>query len=137
MEEELAQRMIRDYGRTRENYRRKITALFTEVGVHFQERGVATPVLHQEHDVHAFYRLSKDASRVVHVQGYPGLSSEQQAVVLARLIDYSRMLAIRTRGDSIGKEHEAVIQTLISQTGMPYDPRVLEERLAENVHELR
>jgi hypothetical protein len=121
--------------------RRAIIQLFQEVGKHYYDRCVACFEVHDEHDVHAFYRLSSAPSKVVHVQGYPGLSSAEQARVWARIMDYNKMIALRNSGTvSIGNEHEAAIQQFPNfESGifMPYDARVLEGKLAENVKEVK
>ena len=122
--------------------RELIIHLFKETGYNYHNRGVAELELHQSNDVHAFYRLFKNPSKVIHIQGYPGLSSTYKAIVLARMMDYGRMMEIRNiEKVSIGNEHKAVIQ-LFPNFGrkmmvLPYNPKVLEKRLAENVPELR
>lgn len=121
--------------------RKEIKALFKEVGKHFEERDIASLELHESHDVHAFYRITKDPSKVIHVQGYPGLSSTKGVMVWARMMDYNKMMEIRDYGDvSIGNEHEATIQSFpnfgIGVT-VPYMPHVLIEELAKNCPELR
>ena len=120
--------------------RKKIGELFREVGEHFEEKGIAEYELHQHHDTHAFYRLSKDRSKVIHVQGYPGMSSLIKARVWARLMDYNKMIEIRSNGTaSIGNEHEATIQQFPNfKIGImiPYDSKILEEKLAENLPQL-
>ena len=121
--------------------RPEITQLFEEVGRHYEDREVAELDLHQGHDVHAFYRLSADPSKVVHVQGYAWMSSDNEARVWARMMDYDKMIEIRREGGvSIGNEHEATTQEFPNfETGIniPYDSRVLEDKLAEHVPELR
>ncbi|KYK26712.1 hypothetical protein AYK26_07175 [Euryarchaeota archaeon SM23-78] len=118
--------------------REEITSVFEEVGRHYKERGVVEPDIHQGHDVHAFYRLSKEPSQVIHVQGYPGLSDEKGMYVWARLLDYDKMMEIRQISTaSIGNEHGAFIKGLISQQKIAYDSKILEEKLAENVPELK
>ena len=141
MGEEMTQ-MLAEYEKTREANREKITKVFSDVGVHYKEKGVADLDLHQGHDIHAFYRLCKDLSKVIHVQGYPGLSSDEKTHIWARLMDHDRMIAIRAGDErSIGNEHDATIQNFenfgFSGTDIPYDAKVLEERLAENVPELK
>ena len=134
-------RQIEEAEKYRELHREKITRLFQEVGERYAERGAAELNLHQGHDVHAFYRISKDPSKVIHVQGYPGMSSEEKARVWARLMDYNKMMALRERpGISDGNEHEATVQTFPNFGNgieIPYDSKVLEEKLAENVPQLR
>ena len=123
--------------------RRKIIDLFSAVGEDYVQKEAASFELHDLHDVHAFYRLSSDTSQVVHVQGYPGLVvKEDEARVWARLMDYHEMMDIRKTDTriSVGNEHEATIQSFPNFEGgvfIPYDPKVLEEMLAENVPSLR
>ena len=118
-----------------------ITRLFLEVGKDYQEKGVATTELHKDHDIHAFYRLYENQSVVVHVQGYTGMSSEDEVRVWARLMDYDKMMEIRNEGGiSAGNEHEATTKDFSNfESGVmiAYDAKVLEEMLAENVPELR
>jgi len=121
--------------------REAITQLFQAVGKDYSDRGVAQLELHQGHDIHAFYRLSKSPSKVIHVQGYPGMSSPEQARVWARMMDYDKMMQIRTSETvSVGNEHEATTQIFSNfESGIliPYDAKVLEDKLAENVPELK
>lgn len=119
--------------------RTKITNLFQAVAEDYQNS--AELELHQGHDVHAFYRLQKDPTKVIHLQGYPGMSNENQAHVFARLMDYQEMINIRNQGTiSIGNEHEAVIKTFPNfefiGKDIPYDKRILENMLEENCPEL-
>ncbi len=121
--------------------RKEITRLFEAVGKHYAELGLAGTYLHQGHDVHAYYRLFEDNSKVIHVQGYPGMSDKNRARVWARLMDCSKIVdSIERIGEVNGNEHDAVIQTF-SNFGdgiyVPYDSKVLEEKLTENVQELR
>lgn len=137
------------YHKTREQLREKITQLFTEVGEHYKSKGTAELDLHQGHDVHAFYRLAQDQQKVVHVQGYPGFSTEEQTRVFARLMDYDTMVALRESGTiftgiehdagtiSIGNEHDAVIRQLMLPTDIPYDSSVLVAKLEQACPELR
>ena len=91
--------------------RDQITKLFQDVGEHYVEKGLASLEIRQGHDMHAFYRLSQEPSKVIHVQGYPGLSSNEEARVAARIIDYDRMMEIReNEWASVGNEHEATIE---------------------------
>ena len=118
-----------------------ITQLFQEVGKNYSNRGVAELELHQGHDVHAFYRLSHEPSKVIHLQGYPIMSSAENARVWARMMNHDKMMEIRGKGDvSIGNEHEATTHQF-PNFGMgimiPYDSKILEDMLVENVPELK
>lgn len=138
--DEQAAKALAEHGMEREKYRGMITALLLDVGKHFQEWGVASLDLHQGHDVHAFYQLFHDPSKVIHVQGYPGMSSDLEARFWARMMDYHLMMDIRNRCDvSIGNEHEAAIQQFPNfylGVEIPYDSKALEAMLAANVPEL-
>ena len=132
---------ISEARKAREKNMVRIAAILVEVGRHYEERRVAELEIHQDRDVHAFYRLTADRSKVVHVQAYPGMSSEEQMCVMARMKDYDRMMAIRAAepGVSIGNEHEAVTATFCNgdTEEIPYEARALEELLAKHVPELR
>jgi len=121
--------------------REKIRDLFSAVGANLESKGVASFELHELHDTHAFYRLTSDSDKVIHVQGYPGMSSEEKTRVWSRLFDYEKMMEIRTSGEvSIGNEHAASIQQFPkfeSGVDIPYDSEILEGMLAENVPSLR
>ena len=134
-------RKIEAHQKSREIFREKLTRLFREVGDHYARRGVAELDLRQGHDVHAFYRLSEDPSRVIHVQGYPGLSDEGGTLVWARLMGYTKLIEIRgSERVSVGNEHGATVQEFPNfgaGIGIPYDSKVLEEKLAENVPQLK
>ena len=121
--------------------REKIIELFSEVGTDYSEKGIAVFGLHTRHDIHAFYRFLREPNKVVHLQGYPGMSSEQEARVWARLMDYNKMMEIRRNcGVSIGNEHDATIQRFPNfEIGVmiPYSSKVLEDMLGENCSELR
>ena len=118
-----------------------VTDLLEKVGIDYRDRGLAEFELHHDHDVHAFYRLTSDSSRVIHVQGYPGMSSETEARVWAREMNYFDMKDLRVDPKiSIGNEHDAVTRNFPNfEIGVqiPYDPRVLEEMLGENIPELK
>lgn len=61
--------------------RNKITDLLTEIGEDYKKRELAIYKIHQGHDVHIFYRiLPRQTKEVVHVQGYPGMSTESEFI---------------------------------------------------------
>ena len=67
------------------------------------------------HDIHAFFSLAARPDAVLHVQVYPGMSTDEEIHVFARIMDRSAMLAIREDSRvSIGNEHGAVIDILPS-----------------------
>ncbi|MDP3734589.1 MAG: hypothetical protein Q8R37_05155, partial [Nanoarchaeota archaeon] len=89
--------------------RTKITALFEEVANNYN--GKVTVEVDQGHDVHAFYRLTQDPSKVIHLQGYTGFSTEQEARIWGRMLSYNYMMDLRKSGEvSVGNEHIATIQ---------------------------
>jgi len=121
--------------------RNKITDLLTEVGEDYKKREVAIYKIHQGHDVHAFYRiLPRQTKEVVHVHGYPCISTKSEMRVFARLMNYDRMMEIRKDGGvSIGNEHDSVIRPFPNfREGVmiPYESQVLESMLGENVPKL-
>lgn len=127
------------------NPREAISYIFNEIGENYEELGLARCEIHQGHDIHAFYHLLKSPSKVIHVQGYPGMSNQEGMRVWARLMDYNKMIDIRETAKvtgkrlSIGNEHEATIQNF-GNFGVgifiPYSSIVLEDKIAENVPEL-
>ena len=138
---EEVSRQIEEFKRARERNRERILCLFLEAGDHYLGRGSAELNLYQDNDVHAFYRLTADPSKVVHVQGYPGMSSEEKMHVWARLVNYDLMRVIRENSSaSPGNEHSAVIKQFENfELGIeiPYKARALEELLEKNVPELK
>jgi len=138
---EEVNKKIEEFKRARERNRERILCLFLEVGDHYLGRGSAELNLYQDNDVHAFYRLNEDKSKVVHVQGYPGMSSQEKMHVWARLINYDLMMVIRDNScTSPGNEHSAVIKQFENfEFGIeiPYEARALEKLLEENVPELK
>ena len=95
--------------------------------------------IHPDKDIHAFYRLSKDPSKVIHVQAYPEMSNEIEARVFARMMNYENMVLTR-KYKSVGNENEAVIQSFPNfqeSIIIPYNPEILKNKLAENIPELR
>ncbi len=69
------------------------------------------------------------------------MSSDNEARVWARMMDYDLMMKIRGSGGvSVGNEHEATTEQFPNfENGImiPYDSKVLEDKLAENVPELK
>jgi hypothetical protein len=127
--------------------RQRIISVLNELGERYQDRAVASlEQLEDAHDVHAFYRISEmfrlpEGDRIIHVQGYPGLSNDGEMRVYARLMDYDQLVQIRQQGEvSIGNEHEAVTQDFPNFGAgvfIPYDSEVLGRMLEENVPVLR
>ncbi len=124
----------------REDNRGRVTAVLVEAGRNYKEKVLATTEIHIAHDIHAFYRLTADRSKVVHVQAYPGMSSENEMKIMARMMNYDVMMEIRENSrTSIGNEHSAV--TVRFRAGLlidiPYEAKALEELLAKYVPELK
>ncbi len=122
--------------------RESITHLFREVAADYLRHGklLGFEIFQVKKDTHAFYRLYHDPTKVIHIQGYPGMSSEAQARVYARMMDYEKMTDIRALGHvSVGNEHAAVTQQFPNFGGgisINYDPKQLEAKLEENIREL-
>lgn len=121
----------------------KLIDLLTKTGEDFAAQKLVEYELIEGHDIHAFYRLCKNPSKVIHVQGYPGIGDEKEIMISARMMDYNEMIRIRESGRvSPGNEHLAVIgifPNFNSSMGImiPYDANILEDLLAENVPELK
>lgn len=118
--------------------RKKITDVFISIAKSYQdERKSHTFEIVQAHDVHAFVQLPENL--VIHMQGYPGLSSDSQMYVSARLRDYSKMMRERLSGTPAGNEHSANLPTKSRMTGgvmMAYSARSLKSALDEIVESL-
>jgi hypothetical protein len=121
----------------------EIIKLFIDVGRDYLEHGFlkGAEIKRGKENIHAFYRLTLNPSQVIHVQGYPSLSNEDEARVFARLMDYDEMIRLREkRKVSPGHEHGATIRFFPNfDMGImiPYDKAELEERLELMVPELR
>ena len=87
--------------------RNKIINLLAEVGEHYRQNGIAQYDLHPHHDIHAYYEFNHERGKAVHVQAYPGLSTENEFLIYARLLDYEKVLQERANGTSVGNEHKA------------------------------
>lgn len=122
----------------RKDSRERIFNMFEALDRYFTRLQLVA--IYNDHDIHAYYKLSLEPSRVIHVQGYPGMSSESEARVWARMMDHERMVEARRRGVSRGNEHGATTQDFPNfESGImiPYDPEILGNKLAENVPEIR
>jgi hypothetical protein len=87
------------------------------------------------HDVHAFYFLADKQSnqRVLHIQGYPGFSTNEHMTVTARFMNQEKLFKLRREGASIGNEHEATERWLVdTPTKVPYGARELTDLLMHN-----
>jgi hypothetical protein len=121
--------------------RNEISALLEKVGEDYATRGVAEMEIYRGHDIHAYYILNSDPAKIIHVQSYPGMSDRSNARVYARMMNAPIMRKIREDGSaSIGNEHEAVTERFANFGNgilIPYDAKVLEDLLEENVPELK
>lgn len=119
--------------------RNKIIKLFEKLGERYEKRNLAIVDIHQNECVHAFYRLTKNSNKVIHVQGYPGDSSKKEIKVWARVLDYEKMMLIRSaEGVLIGSEHEATTELFPNfkdGVNIPYKTKILEKMLEQNVPE--
>jgi len=141
----LVERIEEESKEMERDYRKDISGLLSEVGRHYDSnKKISTIAVYPRHDIHAFYTLRDNLEKTIHVQGYPGMSNENGMRVMARMMDSKKMYEAREKGISMGNEHNAVIQKFrnfdaifYSGETIPYDPKVLERMLEENVLELR
>lgn len=132
-----------------EPIRLNIIDLLNETALDYSTRGLIFEAeLFQAHDIHIFYRLSAKPQELVHVQAYPGMSNNLRLSIMARIMDYNQVRAIRTRNlneerpriISPGNEHQAVIRMLSNfpcLTSIPYEKTILQQALAVDIVELR
>jgi hypothetical protein len=77
---------------------------------------------------------------VVHLQGYPTLSTPREAYLWARVLDMDILQSLRIKGTrSVGDEMEAIIDNFPNfKAGLsiPYSPQILINLLAENIPSL-
>jgi|FLOH01.1.fsa_nt_gi hypothetical protein len=124
--------------------RNAIITLFDQVATDYADASMIVglePYRDQGYDVHFYLHLTKDPSLVIHLQGYPGLSTSNEAHVYARLMNAGKMFAIRNQGNvSVGNEHGAVVKEFSNfQHGVriPYNAQVLEDMIEQNIDFLR
>ena len=118
--------------------------LLTELGsLMMADATVSSLLVSVQHDVHGYYglrnpqetpesstRIFGNSRQVLHVQAYPGMSSEGQTCVVARIMDAGRLDEIHTDNDKYnGNEHQAVTEQLIDQTYIPWDAGMLRTAL--------
>lgn len=115
--------------------RKEITDVLVGIGRSYQDKGLVSGFeITQDHDVHGFYRLSKNPDKVIHIQAYPGLSSQKEMCISVRLREYDIMLQERIEGIvPVGNEHKANIPDhfLNMQGGikLPYSIKEIQEAL--------
>lgn len=85
------------------------------------------------HDLHIFFDLGPEKGETLHVQIYPGMSTDNGVVLTARILDTARMNEIRALNQvSKGNEHAATTEVLIPQSvaePFPWDDNVITNRL--------
>jgi|GEM_PF-2706020 len=119
--------------------RQQLIHLLAELGLQYTSRNVATIETHHSQDIHAFYRLTANPQKIVHVQAYPVFSDSSKSIVRARLMNYDRMMLEREHV-SVGNEHDAVIESfpfLENCIDVGYDVKKLETIIGLYVPELR
>ena len=100
----------------------RIRGIFEAVGKEYIASALLERVeVHEGHDVHLYLYLkkdpNKDPAKVIHVQAYPGLSSDSELCYMARWMDGEILARIRAEGScSIGNEHEAATTYVQQQT---------------------
>lgn len=119
----------------------RVSCVLGLVCLDYEDKDLASWESHSLHDLHAFYRPKANPKVTVHVQAYPGMSNDKEMRVWARLMDTQRLQEQRRlKIVSIGNEHEATIRQFPNfQIGVyiPYDYKLLESMIAENVPELQ
>ena len=124
--------------------RDKVTSLFTQLGKLYLEKKVATINLIDsgklvEDSVSAFYRLTKNDSRIVQVTGTVGGCVLEMTTVTGKLMDYHAFCQVQNSGFSAGLENIPVVQEFKTMNGqmIPYDHLALHKLLAREVPLLR
>jgi hypothetical protein len=108
----------------------KIADFLSSFGSQLLQQGrIIELEIKQRTDTHAYYRLSDDD--VLHVQGFPGLSTDETMMLNARVMDYARMQELRYEAanlghDIAGNEHQAVRNAQEMHAVIPYDLSSLE-----------
>jgi len=102
--------------------------------------------IYNKHDLHAYFYFSEisDSGQfkdyALHLQAYPGMSSQDKGYFFARLMDAQKIEEIRMKGTaSIGNEHEAVIQDFKDFScgkNISYNSQEIEEILRESCPKL-
>ena len=123
--------------------RKQNITLFSTLGSDYIARGAVWAMeLDNAHDVHAFYALRQtpgSSPKVLHLQGYPGMSRGADVVILGRVMEQDLMVKERASGVSVGNEHDAVMGYVsgLIQTPVAYDIGTLANLIARDVPELR
>jgi hypothetical protein len=119
--------------------RERITSLLSATGrvLENRRRIIDGCEIHQGHDIHAYYQLLI-GNQALHVQAYPGMSNENEMMIMARVMDRNQIAPARKQGASIGNEHSAVVRTFeYMQTGLwlPYNEAALTGVLSSCIYE--
>lgn len=72
---------------------------------------VATAIeVHNGHDIHLFFQLTSSPRHAVHIQFYPGMSTDGALGLNGRVMEIAKMTSIRQAGRaSSGQEDDAVV----------------------------
>ncbi|HUD07450.1 MAG TPA: hypothetical protein VMR34_06230 [Candidatus Saccharimonadales bacterium] len=138
---------IRERNEERQKFKVRSIRTLGEFGVMLLTDGVIDDMhIHPDRDVHGFFkfvRLPVDDPReaddrldaVLHVQAYPGMSTEEELSVRARMMNGVALRDIRANGDAaIGNEHAAALFDLFEEirASVPgYDPSVLRDMVID------
>jgi hypothetical protein len=80
---------------------------FQRIGTDFE--------VHNADDIHLFFRLTNSPKHAVHIQFYPGMSTDADLGLNGRVMEIAKIIAIRQAGRaSPGNEHDAVVCELPS-----------------------
>jgi hypothetical protein len=130
------------FNKTMANTRKKLILLLKEV-----QNNLGLPCrIYDKHDLHAYFYFSdiNDSGQfkdyAIHLQAYPGMSSDTEGYFFARLMDAQKIEKIRKNDTSlIGNEHEAVVERFKYFNGVekiPYDAGLVEKILHESCPKL-
>ncbi|MFC1696950.1 hypothetical protein ACFL1H_01340 [Nanoarchaeota archaeon] len=117
----------------------KITDMFFLLARKYVSKNKSTFIeLHNLHDIHLFVNLNRNYS--LHLQGYPGMSNENEMHVSARLRNTKQMYQERElTGVSIGNEHKTNVNNAFNKLHLankvPYSEHVLESIIKEDISE--
>lgn len=107
---------------SRDELSSRAAGMFSEAATSlFLMRSINRFEVEEAHDVHGYYSLTGNHlpktiggkavnGLVVHLQAYPGLSSESQLVFMGRFMDAEQLALLRKQeGIGLGNEHLAVV----------------------------
>jgi hypothetical protein len=121
--------------------RGKIIKLIGEAGLNLAASGQVSNIeIHADkHDIHGYYTLAQRQETIIHVQGYPGLSTQETARVWSRAMDAREIQRLREVGNLIGNEHSAQIKDFPNfgiGVDIPYNPHLLGDMIKSNIEGL-